>query len=148
MKKASGIIKTILIIAAVVLLLHLLLRWKPLDEFLTSKIGSPSQQTNSSDTLIEIDNYHDLNDAAEKPYVYCSDSRLYTVYKGENIDITPPDVSPVFYDEQSEIRERIKYRDHACFDAGTGKLLFVVDVQNIPRLVMADLRLNIETGDE
>ena len=148
MKKASGIIKTILIIAAVVLLLHLLLRWKPLDEFLTSKIGSPSQQTNSSDTLIEINNYHALNDAAEKPYVYFSDSRLYTVYKGENIDITPPDVSPVFYDEQSGIRERIKYRDHACFDAGTGKLLFVVDVQNIPRLFMADLSLNTETGEE
>ncbi|MBO4325860.1 MAG: hypothetical protein J5950_01140 [Clostridia bacterium] len=139
MKKVYGVIKTVLIVAAVLILVHFILRWKPLDEFLTSKIGGPGMRETLSDTLIGIDGYHDLLPEAEKPYVFSRDGKLYTLYKGAEADITPAGVSYVFYDEQSGLREKVRYRDHACFDEESGKLLFVVDVQGVPKLFLADL---------
>ena len=102
MKKIAGVIKVLLIVLAALLLIHLLLRWKPLDQFLTSKIGSPVVGEETSDSLIRIDGFHDSLPETEKPYVYSKGDRLYTIYKGTNIDITPPGVSPVFFSEQSE----------------------------------------------
>ena len=139
MKKAFGVIKIILIVAAAVLLLHLLVRWKPLDDFLTSKIGGPSVREAVSDTLIKIENVHGLLPESRKPYVYEENGRLYVLYKGESVDITPEGVSSVFFGKESGINEKLRYRDHACFDEESGRLLFVVDVQNVPELFLADL---------
>lgn len=147
MKRALGVIKIIVIVAAALLLLHLLIRWKPLDDFLTSKIGGPSVRDTVSDTLIRIENVHGLLPESQKPFVYEEGGRLYVIYKGESIDITPEGVSSVFYGKESGINEKLRYRDHACFDEAGGRLLFVVDVQNVPELFLAELE-NAEAREE
>ncbi|MBO5076394.1 MAG: hypothetical protein J5584_02210 [Clostridia bacterium] len=146
MKRASRILKIILIVVAVVLLVVLLLKWRPLDEFLTSKFGRTEFSEKKSDTLIRIDGYDELLPESERPYVYSVDDRLYVYYDGGSVDITPPGVSAVFYSEQSGLSEKLKYRDHACFDAESGQLLFVVDVQNVPQLYLADLKAEPKTA--
>lgn len=140
MKRAFRILKIILIAIAAVVLLALLLKWRPLDEFLTSKIGRTEFTAQATDTLIRINGFDELLPEAERPYVYSAESRLYVYYGGGSVDITPPGVSPVFYSEQSGLPEKLKYRHHACYDAENGLLLFVVDVQNVPQLYMADLK--------
>ena len=140
MKRALRILKIILIVAAAVLLVSLLLKWRPLDEFLTSKFGRTEFSETVPDTLIRIDNINELLPESERPYVYSEEGRLYVYYGGGSVDITPPGVSSVFYSEQSGLSEKLKYRHHACFDAENGRLLFVVDVQNVPQLYLADLK--------
>ncbi len=139
MKKALRVLKTILIIAAVLIIIALLLKWGPLDNFLTSKIGKATVQGENYDTLIRISGYHHLLDPSEKPYVFNESDKLFVLFGGNRVDITPPGVSSVFYGPQSGIADKLRYRDHACFDVGTTRLLYIVDVQNVPELFMADL---------
>jgi hypothetical protein len=139
MKKAFRIIRTIIIVVLVFVVVALLLKWRPLDNFLTSKFGEALVSEEKPHTLIKIGGYHRLLDPSEKPYVYSESGRLYTYYGGRSVDITPPGVSTVFFGEQSGIREKLRYRDHACLDKESASLLFVVDVQDVPVLFLADL---------
>ena len=140
MKRALRILTVILIVAAVALLAVLLLKWRPLDEFLTSKFGRTEFSRKTVSTLIKIDGFDELLPEPERPFAYSEADKLYVYYNGGRVDITPPGISPVFFSEQSGLSGKLKYRHHACFDAESGQLLFVVDVQNVPQLYLADLK--------
>ena len=68
MKRALRILTVILIVAAVALLAVLLLKWRPLDEFLTSKFGRTEFSRKTVSTLIKIDGFDELLPEPERPF--------------------------------------------------------------------------------
>ena len=140
MKKTIRILRTLLIAALVIAAVMILLRWKPLDDFLTSKIGRTGIPAESSDSLIAIEDYHGLLPEPDRPYVFSEGGRLFADYGGRKTDITPEGVAQVFYGPESGLSEKLIYRDHSCFDSATGRMLFVAEAQNVPMLFLADLR--------
>ena len=139
MRRLKNIAGVLLILAAFAGLVLLLLHWKPLDEFLTSKIGETRVSEERSNILIRISGWDELLPEAQRPYVYSQNGALYCVTAKGDIDITPPgDISKVFYSSESGAAEKIRYRHHAALSSSGGLMLFVVEVHDVRQLYLTD----------
>jgi len=140
MKRLKNVAGILLILAAVIGLVILLLHWKPLDEFLTSKLGATRTEEAGSDTLIFIPGWDNLLPEAQRPYIYAEGSDLYCITPSRNVKITPPkEISKVFYSTESGAAEKVRYRSHAALSESGRLLLFVLEVHDVRELFLADL---------
>lgn len=132
-------LKIILIIAIVLVAVHFILRIDTVDRRLTALLGS-SVQTEQTDFRIHIDGFTDRLPEEEAPYVYEEDGRLWFLQTdGMPLEITPPDVNLAYYAKRNDVPEQMKQRNHCVVNAARTRMLFLLDLNEIPTLFLADL---------
>lgn len=156
-KQIFGLLKGIIITVAVLAALYFLLKIDAIDRGLTKFFG-PADVTASgglagpdgsgeariisgkdSEIRIKIEGYEGPLDDSEAPYVYGKNGSLFVMKGGMALDITPPDVAPSCFDRDSGITEKLRMRSNACVSSDKTKLLYVINMQNVPVLFLADL---------